>query len=252
MANDPADFPLPRHQTAAMALILVQVARGGYAWHATQTAPEDRILAALAKLHEKHRILSSPLGRHARREAGLPVAYLVLGPEPRGGEWPAALLATRKLPGEAMHRVTDPRHPLTWPAWRGGKWEATYVLRFDDDRQRWTWYLHESFHRELLEEALRHTLAGDWPRLVGHLKAMGDLPAFHGIWAQIHDILRRTQKLWGDRHLRTPGGLWREPPWKKAIEDWPRRPLPVAVRIWQEDPPRTVGEWLEMRAERSL
>lgn len=247
--TDPADFPLPRNQTATLSLLLQAVARGGYAWHAVQTSPEDRILVALGRLHERHRILIDRQARHARREAGLPVGYLVLGPEPRGGRWPMALLGNQKLPGEPMHRVDDPRHPLTWVAWRKEDWRPTYVLRFDTDRQRWTWYLEEAFYQELLEEALHWTQRGDWPRLVAHLKAVGRLPAFHGVWSQAQEIRRRVQRLWGDRHLRDPGGQWKEPPWRTALEGWPKRPLPVAVRIWRgaEEPPRTVGEYLEMR-----
>ncbi len=247
--TDPADFPLPRNQTATLSLLLQAVARGGYTWYSVQTAPEDRILVALGKLHEKHRILIDRMGRHARREAGLPTAYLVLGPEPRGGRWPMVLLGTQKLPGEPMHRVSDPKHPLTWVAWRKEDWRPTYVLRRDPDRQRWTWYLEEAFYRELLEEALHYTTRGDWPRLVGHLKTLGHLPAFHGIWTQIQEIRRRVQRLWGDRHLRNPEGQWNTPPWRAALEGWPKRPLPIAVRVWREEPPRTVGEWLEMRRE---
>lgn len=53
----PEDYPLYRSQTAVLAAILRLVSRDGYLWHHLQTAPEDRILAALAKLHEKHLVL---------------------------------------------------------------------------------------------------------------------------------------------------------------------------------------------------
>lgn len=247
MPIPPEDYPLPRSQTGALGLILRDVARGKYTWHAVQTAPEDRILAALARLHERHRILIDRMGRHARREAGLPAAHVVLGPEPRGGRWPLVLLATKRLEGERMHRVDDPTHPLTWPAWRKEDWRPTYVLKRDPDRRRWTWYLHDAFYRELLEEALHWTERGDWPRLAGHLRMLGTLPLFHGVWEQTHDILRRVQRLWGDRHLRHPSGQWREPPWRKALESWPKRPLPISVKSLRDEPPRTVGEWLELQ-----
>jgi len=242
----PDDFPIPRSQTGALGLILRAVARGGYAWHSVQTAPEERILVALGKLHEKHRILINRMGRHARREAGLPVAYLVLGPEPREGRWPLVLLSTQRLEGENMHRVTDPHRPLTWPAWRAGEWRPTYVLRRDPDRRKWTWYLGDDFYRELLEEALHWTQKGDWPRVVAHLRMIGTLPLFHGVWEQAHEIRRRVQRLWGDRHLRDPGGQWKAPPWRKVLEEWPGRPFSINVRIWRDEPPRTVGEWLEI------
>lgn len=243
----PDDVLLPRSQTAVLSLILREVSRGGYSWHSVQTAPEERILVAIAKLHERHRVLINAMGRHARREAGLPVAYLVLGPEPRGGRWPVVLLGNQKLPGENMHQVNDPRHPLSWVAWRKEAWRPTYVLKRDPDRQKWTWWIEDSFYHELLEEALHWTQRGDWPRLVRHLRMLGTLPLFHGVWEQIHDIRQRVQRLWGDRHLRDPSGQWKEPPWRRVVEEWPKRPLPITVRVWRDEPPRTVGEWLEMK-----
>lgn len=246
----PEDYPLYRSQTAVLAAILRLVSRDGYLWHHLQTAPEERILVALGKLHEKHLVLMDRRARHLRREAGLPLAQVVLGPEPRGGVWPLALLSDRRLEGEPMRRVTDPRSPLQWVAWRGDTWKPTYELH-RDERGRWTWKLTEAFHRELLEEALHHAHRGDWPRLVGHLKPMGNLPMFRGVWLQLQDIRRRVQALWGDRHLRDPEGQWKAPPWRKALEEWPKTPLsPIGMRLFVEegeDRPRTLGEWLERR-----
>lgn len=244
--TDPADHPIPRSQSAAMALILRAVSRDGYRWYHVQTAPEERILEALRKLDERHRILLDRRARNLRREAGLPLAQAVLGPRPRGGRWPLVLLADRRLPGEAMERVD--RKPLPWPAWRREAWRPTYEL-YRDERGRWTWRLVEAFYRELLEEALHHAQRGDWLRLVGHLKTLGNLPAYRGVWLQMQDIRRRVQGLWGDRHLRSPGGGWQAPPWRTALEGWPRTPLsPVGMRLWPEEgEPRTVGEWLWRR-----
>jgi len=246
----PEDYPLYRSQTAVLAAALRLVSRDGYTWHHVQTAPEGRILAALTKLHERHRVLMDPPARHLRREAGLPVAQVLLAPEPKGGVWPLLLLADRRLPGEAMHRVTDPSHPLTWPAWRGEAWRPTYQLH-RDERGRWTWRLTEDFYRELLEEALYHAVRGDWPRLVAHLKPMGNLPMFRGVWLQLQEIRRRVMRAWGDRHLRNPEGQWRTPPWRTALEGWPKTPLtPIGMRLYLEPGegrPRTLGEWLERR-----
>ncbi|UZX16379.1 hypothetical protein KQ693_04955 [Thermus sp. PS18] len=243
----PDTFPIPRSQTGAMAQILRLVSEGGYTWYSVQTAPEERILVALGKLHEKHRILIDRMGRHARRKAGLPTAYLILGPEPRGGRWPMVLLATRRLKEENLYQVTDAHYPLVWPAWREGAWRGTYVLRYDEARARWTWFLHGDFYQQLLETALFYAHRGDWPRLAGLIRMLGTLPLFHGVWDQAHEIVHRAQQLWGDRYLRSPGGQWRQPPWRKVLEEWPKRPLPITVRVWRDEPPRTVGEWLEMK-----
>lgn len=245
---EPADYPLLRSQTAALAAIRRYVA-DGYRHYLVATTPSEKVLQAVRTLHEKHRVLISPEAQRVRREAGLPTARLVLGPEPQGGRWPYALLATRPLPGEALRRVDQ--RPLRWPAWRGGAWRPTYVLSPDPDTRRWTWFLEEDFYRELLEEALHHTHRGDWPKLVGHLKTLGNLPRFGGIVQQLEAIRKRVQQAWGDRHLRSPEGQWKAPPWRKALEDWPKRPLGANVYLYvseeeaKEGRPRTLGEWLK-------
>ncbi|MFN4073757.1 MAG: hypothetical protein ACK4G4_10160 [Thermus sp.] len=244
----PEEHPLPRSQSGVLALILRLVARDGYGWYSVQYAPEDRILVALSKIHAKNPVLMDGMSRHLRRKAGLPAAMVILAPEPKGGRWPLALLATQDLKGENMNRV-DAKHPLTWPAWREGKWQPTYVLRRDPNRQRWTWYLEEAFYRALLEEALLLARMEDWGRLREHLRRVGTLPLFHGIWEQAHEIRRRVHRLWGDRHRRGPGGEWKRPPWGGALEGWPQRPFSLNVPVWRDEPPRTVGEWLEMRRE---
>jgi hypothetical protein len=247
---DPADYRLYRSQTAVMAAIR-QAVVNGYRYYLVATTPEEKVLAAVTKINERHRVLLSPEARRARKEAGLPVASLFLGPEPRGGRWPYALLATKRLQGEAMRSVQGEK-PLQWVAWRNATWLPTYELRKDEDTGRWTWFLVEEFYRELLEEALHHTRMGNWPRLVGHLKTLAHLPMFGGIFHQINDIRRRVQKLWGDTHLRSPNGQWKAPPWKTALADWPKRPLAASVYLYVDpavdgNRPRTLGEWWEAR-----
>ncbi len=223
----------------------------GHRHYLVATTPEEKVLGAVAKLHERHRILISPEARRARREANLPVAQLFLGPEPRGGVWPYVLVATKKLAGEKLWNV-EGKYPLTWVAWRKSAWLPTYELKRDENTGRWTWHLTEAFYRELLEEALHYTRKGDWPRLVGHLKTLAHLPMFGGIFHQVQDIRRRVQALWGDTHLRSPNGQWKSPPWKKALEDWPRRGLAASVHLYVDpavdgDRPRTLGEWVRRK-----
>jgi hypothetical protein len=250
MSADPADYRLYRSQTAVMAAIRQAVANG-YRYYLVATTPEKKVLGAVAKIDQKHRVLLSPEARRVKKEAGLPVAQLFLGPEPRGGRWPYALLATKKLQGEEMESA-EGKKPLQWVAWRKEAWLPTYELRKDGDTGRWTWYLTEAFYRELLEEALHHARTGNWPKLVAHLKTLGNLPMFGGIFHQVQDIRRRVQKLWGDQHLRSPGGQWKAPPWRKALEDWPKRPLAASVYLYVDpavdgDRPTTLGEWWEAR-----
>ncbi len=240
------DYRLYRSQTAVMAAIR-QAVIAGYRYYLVATTPEEKVMAAVEKIHQKHRVLLSPEARRARREAGLPVASLFLGPEPRGGRWPYALVATKRLEGEAMRSV-EGKVPLRWVAWRKGAWLPTYELRKDGDTERWTWFLADDFYRELLEEALHHTRTGNWPKLVAHLKGLAHLPMFGGIFHQVQDIRKRVQKLWGDQHLRSPNGQWKSPPWKVALADWPKRALAASVYLYVEpavDGPRptTLGEW---------
>jgi hypothetical protein len=136
-----------------------------------------------------------------------------------------------------------PTRPLTWVAWRKDRWEPTYVLR-RDERGRLTWFLTEEFFQELLEEALLHAHRGDWTRLVGHLKTVGNLPAFAGVWSQMEEIRKRVQKVWGDKNLRSRDGQFASPPWKTALADWPRTPLSaIGMPLYPDEPPRTLGEW---------
>lgn len=114
---DPADYPLFRGQTALMAAALRLVSRDGYLWYSVQTTSEEKVLHALRKLHERHMILMDPRARIYRRKAGLPLAQVLLGPEPRGGRWPLILLSDQKLPGENMAGRTG--YPSD--GWPGGR-----------------------------------------------------------------------------------------------------------------------------------
>ena len=254
MTRDPADYPLLRGQTALLAQALRLVSRDGYRYWQVQTAPTDRILAAVRTLDELHAVLLDRAARAVRRRARLPVAQLLLAPvsvmppENPPPTWPMLIVATAPLPGERMRRVdpsANPRAPLYWVAWRDG-WTPAYVLR-TDQRGRWTWFLEDGFYRALLEEALAYAAEGDWRALVGHMKTLGNLPMFSGVWSQIQEIRKRVQQYWGDRHLRDPSGQWKAPPWRAGLEGWPRTPLsPVGMRLYPEEPPRTLGEWWEM------
>jgi hypothetical protein len=246
------DYPLYRSQTAVMAAIRQAVA-AGYRYYLVATTPEEKAMVAVAKINERHKVLLSPEARRARKKAGLPVAQLFLGPEPRGGRWPYALVATKRLE-EAM-RSAEGKSPLTWVAWRKNAWLPTYELRRDESTNRWTWFLVEEFYRDLLEEGIHYTRTGNWPKLVAHLKALSHLPMFGGIFYQVQDIRRRVQALWGDTHLRSPNGQWKSPPWKAALADWPRRPLAASVYLYVDpkvdgDRPRTLGEWVRRKEAR--
>jgi hypothetical protein len=142
-----------------------------------------------------------------------------------------------------------PTQPLTWVAWRKEAWRPTYVLT-RDDRGRLTWSLTEEFFRELLEEALYYAHRDDWPRLVGHLKTVGHLPAFAGVWSQMEEIRKKVKKVWGDKLLRSRDGRFTPPPWNAALEEWPKSPLsPTGMRLYPDEPPRTLGEWWKMYKE---
>ncbi len=252
MPADPEDYPLLRSQSALLAQALRLVARDGYTWWQFQETPTEKVLLAVKRLDEKWAILLDRPARNVRRQARLPVVHALLAPvsamppEAPRPTWPILVLADQRLPNEHMHRVADPKRPLTWVAWRKEGWRPTYVLR-TDRRGKLTWFLTEEFYREMLEEALHYTTRGDWPHLVGHLKTLGNLPMFTGVWGQLQEIRKRVQKAWGDRHLRDPEGQWKAPPWRKALEEWPRTPLsPIGMRLYPEEPPRTLGEWWEM------
>ncbi|WP_245606047.1 hypothetical protein [Thermus amyloliquefaciens] len=147
----------------------------------------------------------------------------VMPPENPPPTWPLMLLATQELPGERMQRVED--RPLTWVAWRKEAWRATYVLK-PDQRGRWTWFLTKEFHRALLEEALAYAAEGDWRALVGHMKALGNLPMFSGVWSQVQEIRRRVQKLWGTGTCGIPRANGRPRPGGRPWRRGPRPPLP--------------------------
>ncbi len=272
MPATPEEYRLLRSQTALLAEVLRLVSRDGYAFWQTQTTPTENILLAVKRLDEKWAILLDRRARSHRRHARLPVVHALLAPvsvqpptAPRP-TWPILVLSDRPLPNERMYRVegvdgpvegVDKKkeakkeakiatRPLTWVAWRKDEWRATYLLK-KDKRDRLTWFLTEDFFQELLEEALLHAHRGDWPRLVGHLKTVGNLPAFAGVWSQMQEIRKMVQKAWGDKNLRYPDGQFRAPPWKRAVEGWPRTPLsPVGMRLYPDEPPRTLGEWWEM------
>jgi hypothetical protein len=249
-----------RNQSALLATALRLVSRDGYAFWQLQETPTEKVLLAVKRLDEKWAVLLDRHARLHRRTARLPVVHALLAPvsvQPPTAPhptWPILVLSDRPLTNERMFRVegaadTDkkiPTRPVTWVAWRADAWRPTYVLK-QDERGRLTWSLTDEFFQELLEAGLHYAHRGDWVRLVAHLKTMGNLPAFSGVWSQIHEIRKRVQKAWGDKNLRYPDGQFRSPPWKSALKNWPKSPLsPIGMRLYPDEPPATLGEWWEM------
>ena len=274
MLTTPEEYRLLRNQSALLATTLRLVSRDGYAFWQIQTTPTENIIPAVTRLDEKWAILLDRRARSHRRNARLPVVHALLAPvsaQPPTAPhptWPILVLSDRPLPNERMFRVEGvdnagpvegadnkkeakkeakiATRPLTWVAWRKDAWRPTYVLQ-RDERGRLTWSLTEGFFRELLEEALHYAHRGDWPRLVGHLKTVGNLPAFAGVWSQMQEIQKRVKKFWGDKNLRSPDGQFKSPPWKRALEEWPQTPLsPIGMPLYPDEPPTTLGEWWEI------
>jgi hypothetical protein len=264
MLATPEEYLLLRNQSALLATALRLVSRDGYTLWQLQETPTEKVILAVKRLDEKWAVLLDRLARSHRRDARLPVVHALLAPvsvQPPTAPhptWPILVLSDQPLPNERMHRVegvgednTDKdkkisTKPLTWVAWRKETWRPTYVLQ-RDRRDRLTWFLTTDFFQELLEEALHYAHRGDWPRLVGHLKTVGNLPAFAGVWSQMQEIRKRVQKIWGDKNLRYPDGQFRSPPWKRALENWPRSPLsPIGMPLYPDEPPTTLGEWWEI------
>jgi hypothetical protein len=264
MLATPEEYLLLRNQSALLATALRLVSRDGYAFWQLQETPTEKILLAVKGLDEKWAIMLNRFARSHRRKARLPVVHALLAPvsvQPPTSPhstWPILVLSDRPLPNERMFRVEGvnadpvdktnskiPTRPLTWVAWRADRWRPTYVLkRNEGEGGRLTWFLTDDFFQELFEEALHYAHRGDWSRLVGHLKTVGNLPAFAGVWSQMQEIQKRVQKVWGDKLLRSRNGRFMSPPWTAALEDWPQTPLsPTGMRLYPDEPPRTLGEW---------
>jgi hypothetical protein len=265
MLATPEEYRLLRNQSALLATALRLVGRDGYTFWQLQETPTEKIILAVKRLDEKWAILLDRHARLHRRNARLPVVHALLAPvsvQPPAAPhstWPILVLSDRPLTNERMFRVEGanasadkkiPAQPVTWVAWRANAWRPTYVLK-RDARGRLTWFLTEEFFQELLEAGLHYAHRNDWPRLVSHLKTVGGLPAFAGVWSQIHEIRKRVQKAWGDKHLRSRDGRFTSPPWKSALGGWPRTPLsPIGMRLYPDEPPRTLGEWWKIYKER--
>jgi len=272
MSAIPEEYRLLRNQSALLAIALRLVSREKHAFWQLQETQTEKILLAVKRLDEKWAILLDRRARSHRRDARLPVVHALLAPvsvQPPAAPqrtWPILVLSDRPLPNERMCKIKGltgnpgnnaenadkakkakiPECDLTWVAWRKGAWRPTYVLQ-RDERGHLTWFLTEDFFQELLEEALYYAHRGDWVHLVGQLKKVGALPAFAGVWSQMQEIRKRVQKAWGDKHLRYPDGQFRSPPWRRALENWPKSPLsPIGMRLYPDEPPRTLGEWWEM------
>ena len=261
MLATPEEYRLLRNQSALLATALRLVSRDKYAFWQLQETPTEKVILAVKRLDEKWAILLNRYARSHRRDARLPVVHALLAPvsaQPPTAPhpiWPILLLSDQPLPNERMFRVEGvdadpvdkiPTQPLTWVAWRADRWRPTYVLKRNEGGHL-TWSLTTDFFQELLEEALHYAHRGDWPRLVGHLKTVGNLPAFAGVWSQMEEIRKRVQKAWGDKLLRSPDGQFRAPAWKRALENWPRTPLsPIGMPLYPDEPPRTLGEWWEI------
>ncbi len=265
MLATPEGYRLLRNQTALLAEVLRLISRDKYAFWQLQETPTEKVLLAVRKLDEKWARMLDHRARSHRRNARLPVVHALLAPvsvqppaSPRP-TWPILVLSDRPLPNERMYRVEGvdadpvdktnskiPTRPLTWVAWRADRWRPTYVLK-RDERGRLTWFLTTDLFQELLEEALLYAYRGEWTRLVGHLKTVGGLPAFSGVWSQMQEIRKRALNAWGDKTLRYPDGQFRSPPWKAALAGWPRSPLsPIGMRLYPDEPPTTLGEWWEI------
>jgi len=267
MLATPEEYRLLRNQSALLATALRLVSRDRYAFWQLQETPTENILLAVKRLDEKWAILLDKRARSHRRNARLPVVHALLAPvsvQPPTAPhptWPILVLSDQPLPKERMFKVEGvgvdtkkakiPTQPLTWVAWRKEAWRPTYALE-RDERGHLTWFLTADFFQEILEEALLHAHRGDWVRLVGHLKTVGNLPAFSGVWSQMQEIQKRVQKAWGDKHLRSPDGQFASPPWKSALKNWPRTPLsPIGMPLYPDEPPRTLEEWWKIYTGKS-
>jgi len=243
---DPASYPLLRSQTALLAKAYLLTQREGYRWWKLQTSPEEKILAALHKLDERHYILLDPNTRSYRRRAGLPVAQVLLAPEPQGGKWPLLLLASERLQGENLQDAR--RKALTWMAYSKEEWTPFYVLEARGGHPTPTWWLHEEVYRRFLDEGLHYAATQDWPRLAGLLRHLGGYPPFRGVLQQIREIERRARQIWSGRIVREAQGRNPLPPWRSATQGWRKTSLaPMGVHLYREEPPRTLGEWIARR-----
>jgi len=247
--HDPEDYRLYRSQRAAMTAILRHVSRDGYTWHLSTKTPTDRVLKAVRILDQKHAVLAAPWERQIRRAAGKPLAHLVLAPEPKGGAWPYVLLGTRKLKGEAMRRIDDPRRPLTWWAYREKTgWTPFYRLVLHPTTGTYTWEVVPEVFEEYLNKVVAAAAGEDWPALARTLKSFYVLPQFRGVNEQAKRLFKTASRIWGNRYLRTPEGTSMPPPFREVSPPPTARGAGIRLYVTEEEArggrPRTLGEAL--------
>lgn len=219
------EYQLPPDLTGALARIHRLVSEG-YRWWKPQTVPRDELPKALAKLHAKHFILLDTRARQARKEAGLPVAQVVVSH--RVGEykpgkpdtWLLMLLATKKLPGEEMHHIA--KKP---PRWLG---RGTAFQMAKDARGKWQWEIAPEAFAFYTETVVHHIARRDWGELARFFHSELDrLPNLKGINAQRLSLLKRVEKAWGDLYLRNAGPRRKKPDWMKELKERWRTPLSI-------------------------
>ncbi len=259
----PEECPLPRNQTAAMQLILTLISRAGLRWVHYGEVPPEKVLKFVRRMMDQHAVHLPSAALTYRKQAGLPVARLVLAPYPEelphltNGTtrlvWPYMLIASHDLKGENMSplwpsRVGSPdggRFPHG-PGRLNYTWRTRYVLgvrprtsgRKAANPWVYTWYLTDWEFEKWAGILAEYARKGDAYQVHKRLAYLAEFPRFAGIRGDLRALLRLVRKHWG-QHMRTAGARKRLP-----IPEELRELKPITrVPVW--DPPRTLGDALE-------
>lgn len=183
----PANTPIARSKTAALARILDSVPKG-YCRYTCGTVRVDKADALAQKFHALYGIGCSPAQRLARKAKGLASAILVLywPHETKQVEW--LLLATQGdgLDHESL-RTVDEAPRLNWLGYELVRHSAL-------GRTAWTWRRPKQEMAELHALVAHQASLRHYAALAETLERIARQPGFHGVRAQSWTLFQEASR----------------------------------------------------------
>ena len=196
--------------------------------------PLNKVAAFVDKMHAQYHVLLNDQERHVLRKAGFPATFLVVHPSLEDASlmhW--VLFSSAPIQGEAL---TDARVNQTRLTFRH------YVLT-ENRYKRWTWKLRRQYRQDYEERLMAAAKSRNTVQMNVLLEGLSKMPMFNGVREDVRDLVRRAQHAWGESRAAPRVHFFQRQP------NWPESYPVMRPVVFHDDPPMTLGRYLE-NAER--
>ena len=225
------DYPLFRNQAALMQSVQRRVQKCPL--YIQGTMPVDKITPFVDKMHAQYHVLLNDQERHVLRKAGFPATVLALHPsleDTASFYW--LLFSSGPLPGESLQDARDTRTRLTW---------RHYVLT-ENRYKRWTWKLRREYRQEYQQRLLEAAKGRNTVQMNVMLEGLSKMPMFNGVREDVKDLVRGAQLAWGESRSAPRLHFFQRQP------NWPESYPVMRPVVFHDDPPVTLGQYLQQNA----